>query len=105
MRSLGRWVVRRVLLRPLRIGTLLLLGAIVAMAAVGAQGWWVLLGLTLFLAAAAALVALWLDSDTEQPSDGADPPAPRHPEPAAPDADPPDEPGVDVPDQRVPDPE
>ncbi|MGH3941702.1 MAG: hypothetical protein ACRDTG_24345 [Pseudonocardiaceae bacterium] len=51
---------RQVLLRPTRIGTLVLLGGMIAGVLVGAEGWWILLGITLFHAAACALTAMWV---------------------------------------------
>lgn len=52
---------RQVLLRPARIGTLALLGAMTAVVMVGAEGWWILLGISLFQAAASALVVMWVE--------------------------------------------
>lgn len=52
--------VRQVLLRPVRIGTLVVLGALIAMVVGGAESWWFLLGITLFHAAAATLIVLWV---------------------------------------------
>lgn len=103
--GLGRAFARRVLARPLRIGSLLILGASVAVVVVGAQGWWIVLGVMLFQAAASGLVALWLESDDgsgegeggEQQRREPWTPAPRSPEPPLPDDSP------DVPDPRVPD--
>lgn len=51
----------QVLLRPVRIGTLALLGAMIAVVTVGAEGWWVVLGIVLFQAAAGALTVMWID--------------------------------------------
>lgn len=53
--------VRQVLLRPVRIGTLALLGGMTAMVLVGAEGWWIVLGITLFQAAATTLVVMWVE--------------------------------------------
>lgn len=104
---LWRAFARQVLARPLRIGTLLVLGASVAVVLVGARGWWIVLGVMLFQAAASGLVALWLESDEgsgegeggERQRREPRTPAPRSPEPPPPE-DPPD-----VPDPRVPDPD
>ncbi|MGH3929577.1 MAG: hypothetical protein ACRDTF_06330 [Pseudonocardiaceae bacterium] len=52
---------RQVLLRPTRIGTLALLGGMIAVVLVGAEGWWIVLGITLFHAAACTLTAMWVD--------------------------------------------
>jgi hypothetical protein len=52
----------QVLLRPCRIGALAVLGGMIAVVAVGADGWWIVLGITLFQAAAAALTVMWVDS-------------------------------------------
>lgn len=49
------------LLRPARIGTLALLGGMTAIVLVGAEGWWIVLGITLFQAAAATLIVVWVD--------------------------------------------
>jgi hypothetical protein len=51
----------QVLLRPVRIGTLALLGAMIGVVVVGAEGWWIVLGITLFQAAACALIVMWVD--------------------------------------------
>lgn len=52
---------RQVLLRPVRIGTLVLLGGMTAVVLVGAEGWWIVLGITLFQAAATTLVVTWVE--------------------------------------------
>lgn len=51
----------QVLLRPSRIGTLALLGGMISVVLVGAEGWWILLGITLFQAAAGMLIVVWVD--------------------------------------------
>lgn len=61
VRAWWRRFVHDVLARPLRIGVLGLLALSVTTVAVGAQGWWIVLGVVLFLAAASGLVALWLE--------------------------------------------
>ena len=53
--------VRQVLLRPARIGTLALLGGMTAIVLVGAEGWWIVLGISLFQAAASALIVMWVE--------------------------------------------
>lgn len=52
---------RQVLLRPARIGTLALFGGMIAVALVGAEGWWIVLGITLFHAAACTLTVMWVE--------------------------------------------
>ena len=52
---------RQVLLRPARIGTLALLGGMTATVLVGAEGWWIVLGISLFQAAASALIVMWVE--------------------------------------------
>ena len=52
---------RQVLLRPVRLGTLALLGGMTAIVLVGAEGWWIVLGITLFQAAASALIVMWVE--------------------------------------------
>lgn len=52
---------RQVLLRPARIGTLALLGAMIATVLVGAESWWIVLGISLFHVAAGTLTAMWVD--------------------------------------------
>lgn len=52
---------RQVLLRPVRIGTLALLGGMTAIVLVGAEGWWIVLGISLFQAAASALIVMWVE--------------------------------------------
>jgi hypothetical protein len=52
---------RQVLLRPSRIGTLVLLGGMTATVLVGAEGWWIVLGITLFQASASTLTVMWVD--------------------------------------------
>jgi hypothetical protein len=52
---------QQVLLRPTRIGTLLLLGGMIIIALVGAEGWWIVLGITLFQVAASTLIVMWVD--------------------------------------------
>ncbi len=59
--------VRQVLLRPLRIGTLILLAAAVVAVVTGAQGWWIILGVVLFQTAGSSLVVLWTDGEQNQP--------------------------------------
>lgn len=49
------------LLRPARIGTLALLGGMTTIVLVGAEGWWIVLGITLFQAAASTLIVVWVD--------------------------------------------
>lgn len=49
------------LLRPIRIGTLALFGGMTAVVLVGAEQWWIVLGITLFHAAAGTLIAMWVD--------------------------------------------
>lgn len=58
---------RQVLLRPLRIGTLVLLAAAVIAVVAGAQGWWIILGVVLFQTAASSLIVLWTDGELDQP--------------------------------------
>lgn len=52
----------QVLLRPARIGTLALLGGMIGVMVVGAEGWWMVLGIALFQVAACALIVLWVDT-------------------------------------------
>lgn len=52
----------QVLLRPARIGTLVLLGVMIGVMVVGAEGWWIVLGITLFQVAACALIVMWMDT-------------------------------------------
>lgn len=52
---------RQVLMRPMRIGTLVLLGGLTATVLVGAEGWWIVLGITLFHASASTLTVMWVD--------------------------------------------
>lgn len=58
----------QVLLRPARIGTLVALGGMISLVAVRGDGWWILLGVVLFQAAAAAFTAVWVDFDAAGPS-------------------------------------
>lgn len=91
---------RQVLLRPLRIGALILLAAAVVAVVAGAQGWWIILGVVLFQTAASALIVLWTDSEHEERP--GDPPAPRSPEPDTQAEEPPEPPEPEVPGQRSP---
>lgn len=52
---------RQVLLRPVRIGILALFGAMVAVVLGGAESWWIVLGITLFHAAACTWTVMWVD--------------------------------------------
>jgi hypothetical protein len=54
----------QVLLRPARIGTLVALGGMIALVALRGDGWWIVLGVVLFQAAAAAFTAVWVDFDS-----------------------------------------
>ncbi|MGQ0778340.1 MAG: hypothetical protein ACT4NY_28690 [Pseudonocardiales bacterium] len=58
---------RQVLLRPTRIGTLALLGGMIAVVLVGAEGWWIVLGIILFHVAACTLTAMWITPRTDLP--------------------------------------
>ncbi|MGH4015796.1 MAG: hypothetical protein ACRDSL_18120 [Pseudonocardiaceae bacterium] len=58
---------RQVLLRPTRIGTLALLGAMTSIVLVGAEGWWIVLGITLFQATAGMLTVVWVDIPPARP--------------------------------------
>jgi hypothetical protein len=51
----------QVLLRPSRIGTLLVLAGMIGVVVVGAEGWWIVLGIALFQTAACALTVVWID--------------------------------------------
>jgi hypothetical protein len=55
---------RQVLLRPVRIGTLVGLGGMIAVVAVGGDSWWIVLGVLLFQATAAAFTAMWVDIES-----------------------------------------
>lgn len=57
----------QVLLRPARIGTLALLGGMIGVMVVGAEGWWVVLGITLFQVAAWTLTVMWVDTRSVGP--------------------------------------
>lgn len=59
---------RQVLMRPVRIGTLVLLGGMTATVLVGAEGWWIVLGITLFQASASTLTVMWVDVPKPGPS-------------------------------------
>lgn len=65
---------RQVLLRPVRIGTLALLGGMTAVVLVGAEGWWIVLGITLFQAAATTLIVMWVEvpAPAHRPADHRD---------------------------------
>ncbi len=54
-------VITQVLLRPRRIGTLLVLGGMIGVVVVGAEGWWIVLGIVLFQMTACALLMTWVD--------------------------------------------
>lgn len=95
---------RQVLLRPLRIGTLVLLAAAVVAVVTGAEGWWIILGVVLFQTAGSSLIVLWTDGEPDQP-DQPDQPEPRRSEPDTTDeeSEPPEPlPEPDVPGQRPP---
>lgn len=93
---------RQVLLRPLRIGTLILLAAAVVAVVAGAQGWWVILGVVLFQAAGSSLIVLWTDGEPAEPEKRvAEASAPRQPEPDT-QAEEPEWPDPEVPGQRTP---
>ncbi len=55
------------LLRPARIGTLALLGTMTTVVLVGAEDWWIVLGISLFQAAAFALIVVWVDIPPARP--------------------------------------
>ncbi|HEY2723770.1 MAG TPA: hypothetical protein VGI84_03690 [Pseudonocardiaceae bacterium] len=55
---------RQVLLRPVRIGTLVGLGGMIALVAVRGDSWWIVLGVLLFQATAAAFTAMWVDVES-----------------------------------------
>ncbi|MFN2496679.1 MAG: hypothetical protein ABR608_12345 [Pseudonocardiaceae bacterium] len=72
--------VTQVLLRPSRIGTLMVLGGMIGVVVVGAEGWWIVLGIILFQAAACALTVMWVDLAAERPWGAVGTiPRPRHP--------------------------
>ncbi len=107
VRDVGAVFVRQVLLRPLRIGTLVVLAAAVVAVVTGAQGWWVILGVVLFQTAGSALIVLWTDGERDQPPERSprrspEPPAPRSPEPDTQDEEPSEPPEPEVPGQRTP---
>lgn len=98
VRSAAAVFTRQVLLRPLRIGTLVLLAAAVVAVVAGAEGWWIILGVVLFQTAGSSLIVLWTDGDRGEP----DPSAPRSPEPDSTDEES-EPPEPEVPGQRRPD--
>lgn len=51
----------QVLLRPARIGTLVGLGGMITVVVVRGDEWWIVLGVVLFQATAAAFTAMWVD--------------------------------------------
>lgn len=97
--------VKQVLLRPLRIGTLILLAAAVVAVVAGAQGWWVILGVVLFQTAGSSLIVLWTDGERDEPEQHSprrsELPAPRRPEPDT-EAEEPEPLAPEVPGQRDP---
>ncbi|HEY6425238.1 MAG TPA: hypothetical protein VIY28_18750 [Pseudonocardiaceae bacterium] len=62
-RAATRTFTHRVVLRPARMGTLAVLGSMVALVVVGGAGWWIGLGVVLFQLAASALVAAWMRTE------------------------------------------
>lgn len=95
---------QQVLLSPVRVGILVSLGGMIAVVVVGAERWWLVLGVVLFQTAAATLILCWVDvrSVSRRPGRGADGPADPSAQRAwvsAPHAD------VDVPRPRRPSPD
>lgn len=106
VRSAAGVFARQVLLRPLRIGMLVVLAAAVVAVVAGAQGWWVILGVVLFQTAGSLFIVLWTDGEAAEPEKRSpqrpDPPAPRQPEPDTQAEEPAESPDPDVPGQRTP---